>query len=182
MLRGELVNLRPVEPTDGPILYRWLNDPEVMRGWGLPEAVVSLAESQRRIEAWLREEAELGRPAALIVESLEHGPVGLVVRSGLRPRHRAVELSLLIGETGHWGSGLGGDALQTIAGACFAQWNLHRVQLRCEAANDRARRLYERCGFTHEATLRQASWYDGAYRDVLVFGLLATDPAARELL
>src|SRR3712207_9497013 len=34
-----------------------------------------------------------------VVETLEGEPVGLVVLSGYRRRHRAVELSLLIGET-----------------------------------------------------------------------------------
>jgi L-amino acid N-acyltransferase YncA len=72
--------------------------------------------------------------------------------------------------------GFGTDALETVLDACFAQWNLHRVWLRSEACNDRAHRLYRRCGFTHEATLRDASYLDGRYHDVLVFSIL--EPAA----
>lgn len=31
MVRGELMRLRPVEPSDAPALWQWNHDPEVMR-------------------------------------------------------------------------------------------------------------------------------------------------------
>jgi RimJ/RimL family protein N-acetyltransferase len=46
---------------------------------------------------------------------------------------------------------------------------------RSEAFNERAHRLFKRCGFVQEATLRDASYFEGDYHDVFVFGLLATD-------
>ena len=65
--------------------------------------------------------------------------------------------------------------LVPIIDACFDAWNLNRVWLRAEADNVRAHRLYTRLGFTHEATLRDATYRDGEYVDVLVYGLLRTD-------
>jgi RimJ/RimL family protein N-acetyltransferase len=175
MIRGELVNLRAVERADAPSVTRWFNDGDLMRYWGVPDATVSSNEVQRRIEGWLEEETRLARPSCLIVETLEGEPVGLVILSNYRPDHRSAALSLMIGERARWGEGLGGDALQTVVDACFASWNLHRVWLRVEAGNDRAQRLYRRCGFTHEATLRDATFLDGGYHDVLVFGRLESD-------
>ncbi len=175
MIRGELVNLRAVERTDAPELTRWFNDAELMRSWGIPDATVSANDVQRRIEVWLDEETRQARPSCLTIETVEAESVGLVILSDYQPDHRSTALSLMIGERARWGEGLGGDALQTVVDACFASWNLHRVWLRVEDFNDRARRLYRRCGFRHEATLRDATYLDGGYHDVLVFGRLASD-------
>jgi RimJ/RimL family protein N-acetyltransferase len=172
MIRGELVNLRAVERADAPDLYRWFNDPELMRFWGVPDATVSSHEVQRRIEQWLDEEVRLGRPVCLIVEPLDAESVGLVVVGEYRADHGSAALSLLIGDRDRWGQGLGGDALRTVVDTGFTSWNLHRLWLRAEAFNERAHRLYHRCGFVHEATLREATYLDGAYHDVLIFGLL----------
>jgi RimJ/RimL family protein N-acetyltransferase len=176
VLRGELTNLRAVERSDDAFLHHWFNDPSVMRGWGLPAAVVSTADVQRRIEGWLDEEARRGWPAALVIETLEGEAVGLVVLTGDQSSPRVLEVSLLIGDPEQWGKGLGGDALAVVAECCFEQWNVHRLQLRSEAGNERAHRLYRRLGFRHEGTLREATWMDGRFEDVLVFARLVTDP------
>lgn len=180
VIRGELVDLRAIERADAPRLHAWLNDPAVMRGWGASAAAVSSTEVQRQLEGWLAEEATQGRPAALLVETPapESNPVGLVLLRADRPESRSVELSLLIGDTERWGQGLGTDAVQTALDACFGGWNLHRVWLRAEAWNTRAHRLYARCGFRQEGTLRQAAFLDGRFEDVLVFGILAAEWAA----
>lgn len=172
MIRGELVDLRAVERSDATAIHTWLNDPAVMRGWGNSSPATSQAEVQRQIEGWIADEAVLGRPEALIIDTPEGEAVGLVVLRTERSEARGVELSLLIGDAERWGQGLGTDAVQTILDACFGGWNLHRVWLRSEAWNVRAHRLYERCGFRQEGVQRQAAFLDGRYEDVLLFGLL----------
>ena len=162
------------------VLHRWLNEPAVARGWGASAPMVSLAEVGRQVEGWLAEEAALGRPVALVAQTLDGEAVGLVVLRPDRPEARSVELSLLIGDPARWGQGLRTDALRTALDACFGGWNLHRVWLRSEASNARFHRLYARCGFAREGTLRQAAFLDGRYEDVLVFGLLAEEWAAAE--
>ena len=175
MIRGERINLRAVEREDAPLLYRWLNDPDTMRFWGAPGSTVSRAEVQRRIEDWLEREGTDGRPACLMVETLEGEPIGHVVFNQERSDAHAVELSLMIGEAAHRGQGLGNDLLDTCLSVCFDDWNLHRVWLRSEASNARAHRLYAGRGFTHEVTLRDAAFFDGHYENVFVFAKLRTD-------
>lgn len=175
MIRGELVNLRAVERTDATTIWRWFNDAELMRYWGISDATLSESALQSRIEAWLSEELHIGHPTCFIVDDLEAQAVGLIILSDYRMIDRSVALSLLIGDVEQWGQGLGGDALKTTIDACFSSWNLHRVWLHVEAFNERARGFYLRSGFTHEGTLRAATFLDGEYHDVHILGMLSTD-------
>jgi RimJ/RimL family protein N-acetyltransferase len=175
MIRGERVTLRAVEREDASAIHRWFNNPDVMRFWGVPTPVVSLVSVQRQIEEWLEAEGRLDRPVCLVIEAENAEPVGLMILSNEQPRHRSVELSMLIGEPIQWGQGLGTDALQTLLDVCFDSWNLHRVWVRSEADNERAHRLYRRLGFTLEGTLREATFVNGAYQNVLIFSILEGD-------
>lgn len=181
MIRGELTNLRAVERTDAGTLHRWLNDPDVMRYQGVPDSTVSLAEVQRRIEGWLDDEARLGRPSCLMIELLDGSPVGFALLTKYEEQHRALELAMVIAEPGRCGQGLGTDALTALVDTAFDQWNLHRLDARPLAFHERAHRMYARCGFRHDATLREAAYLDGRYHDVHLYCLLASDrPHASE--
>jgi RimJ/RimL family protein N-acetyltransferase len=175
VIRGELTNLRAVERSDSGLLHRWLNDPELMTFWGDPASTISLAEIQRRIEEWLADEGRLGWPVCLLAELIDGEAVGMIVLSQFEPRIASAELSLMIGERERWGEGLGTDILSTVVDVAFQQWALRRLTLRVEAFNDRAIRLYERCGFRREGVLRDASFFDGEYHDLWLYSLLATD-------
>jgi [ribosomal protein S5]-alanine N-acetyltransferase len=175
VIKGELVNLRAVDRHDAPDIYRWLNNPEVMRYWGMPSSCPSLSRVQHLIEEWLEAEARTSLPQVLVVESFEAKSTGFVQFGEYKPNARSLELSVLIGDPGQWGRGLGSDVLDTVITTCFDDWGLRRIWVRSEAANERAQRMFTRLGFIHEATLRDASFFDGSFHDVLVFGLLRSE-------
>lgn len=69
------------------------------------------------------------------------------------------------------GQGLGRRLLQ----ACIAKaWTkgLTRIELEVRADNGRAIRLYEHCGFVHEAVKSRALCYEGVYFDAMQMRLL----------
>lgn len=179
MIPGEAINLRAVERRDAPLLHRWFNDPVLMRGWGWSAPVRSLADVAGQLEEWLAREGVLGRPEALIVESLDGDPIGLVVLRVDRPEARSVELSLLI-DADHWGRRFGTDVLQTALEACFDGWGVHRVGVSVEEDNEPALALYCSLGFQEEGRLRQAAYHNGRHADILLYGLLATEWSAHE--
>jgi hypothetical protein len=57
----------------------------------------------------------------------------------------------------------------------FGALNLHRIGCGTVAANVGMCRIAERLGMTQEGVRRQAVWTDGAYHDVIEFGLLAEE-------
>ncbi len=175
MIKGELVNLRAVDRHDAPEIYRWLNSPEVMQHWGTPSSSPSLSRVQHLIEEWLESEAQNGRPQVLVVESFEAKPIGFVQFGEHNLSARSLEFSMLIGDPAQWGRGLGSDVLETVISTCFDDWGLRRLWARSEASNERAQRMFTRLGFVQEATLRDASFFDGNFHDVLVYGLLSSE-------
>ncbi len=179
MISGELVNLRAVERHDAPLMHRWFNDPVVMHGWGWSAPARSSHDVTLQVESWLAEESTLGRPAALVAETLDGNAVGLVVLRVERPEARALELSMLI-DSDRWGEGFGADVLQTLLDACFDGWGVHRIGVRVEEDNVRAVALYRRHGFREEGRLREAAFRDGRHADILLFSLLAPEWRARQ--
>jgi RimJ/RimL family protein N-acetyltransferase len=67
--------------------------------------------------------------------------------------------------------------VQTLSGWGFDTLNLNRVFLRVFADNARAIRCYAKVGYQQEGRLRQHDFYNGAYRDVLIMGLLRGERA-----
>jgi RimJ/RimL family protein N-acetyltransferase len=49
---------------------------------------------------------------------------------------------------------------------------LRRLEAKAYEYNPLSINTLKRNGFTHEGTLRKASWRDGRYWDILVFGIL----------
>ena len=174
MIRGERTNLRAVERHDAQDLYDLLNDEETLLGWGMAGDVRSLARVQSEIEGWLDEERRQSRPSALVIETMDGRFAGLILLRPGRPAQRMVELSLAVAPIER-GQGIAPDALSTVLDLAFDEWNLDRVQLRCEAGNARAIALYEDLGLVREATLRGVTYTGGAYTDQHLFARVRGD-------
>ena len=175
MIRGELTNLRAIERTDAPAVYRWFNAVAGSSAWPHVHSPVSLAESQRRIEDWLDFERSQGIPACLYCEALDGTPRCLILFSHFEPDHRALEFGLLFPEPFMNDVAEVCDALGAVIDTCFDQWNLHRVTTRMPVMDELRTRACEMCGLQRDAVLRQAAYFDGRYHDVAVYCLLETD-------
>ena len=73
------------------------------------------------------------------------------------------------------GLGYGTEAIRLIVDYVFDS-GLHRIGLEVYAFNPRARRVYEKVGFTYEGTLRDALLWEGQWIDAELMSLLSTDP------
>ena len=87
---------------------------------------------------------------------------------------RHAELSLVVAPDSA-GQGYGSEAIGLLLDFAFRQLNLNRVYLRVCAANERAIRCYEKCGFRLEGRLREHAFRDGHYEDVLEMGILRSE-------
>ncbi len=171
MLIGERVELRAVETDDYALLWRWLNDPEVMRYWGRPGNTVSLAQVTRD------EEALAGRSTThkYIIQTLEGDPIGQVDYYDLDWVQRSAWTSIMIGQRDYWSGGYGTDAMRTLLCYLFEQLALHRVTLTVHESNTRAQRSYAKNGFVAEGVLREWQYFDGQWVNGIIMSVLNRD-------
>ena len=166
---GRLIRLRALEPEDETRFHEWMNDSEVTDGITLRYPV------SRAFERTWIEGKECGYAAAsFAIEALDDGLLmGTVSLHTSTPENRAATLGITIGDKTRWDRGYGTDVMLTVCRFGFAEMNLHRIELGVFETNKRAIRVYERIGFQHEGTRREAFFKRGEYRDIYVMGLLA---------
>lgn len=91
---------------------------------------------------------------------------------GQAVRHRGrVGMGLL---PAYRGQGLGRALLSTCLAKAGIQ-GITRVELEVRADNERAIRLYEKCGFATDVVKRQGMCFDGVYYSVLEMSLILAD-------
>jgi RimJ/RimL family protein N-acetyltransferase len=170
-MQGKLVRLRAYEKSDADALFRWFSDEEVTR-WLGPPNFPSRAHQERFIES---ASASSDDAKYFAIETLDGKLVGDCGLRFIDWKSRKAEFFITIGEKQSWGKGLGSDALRIVIRLAFDKMNLNRLWLTVLVDNPRAVRCYEKCGFLREGLLRQESYVDGKYRDVLLMALLRED-------
>ncbi len=170
-MQGKLTRLRGYEKSDADALFRWFSDEEVTR-WLGPPNLPSRAQQEKFIEL----AAASGDDAKYFaIETLDGKLVGDCGLRNIDWKSRKAEFFITIGEKQLWDKGLGSDALRIVIRLAFDKMNLNRLWLTTLVDNPRAVRCYEKCGFVREGLLRQESFVDGKYRDVLMMALLRED-------
>lgn len=177
ILWGEKAGIRPLWPSDAGALHRYMTDPEVAHL--LYEEKLAQIPGPMAM-AWSMLFRGFGyRPEWAIVD--EQGRfIGMIRLWRISHVNRSAMLTIFIGERTHWGRGYGTDALRVALNEAFGPLDLHRVELHVFAFNERAIRSYEKVGFAHEGTRRQALRRGSVYHDVLVMGVIREEFYRRE--
>ena len=174
---GDLVRLTQIERESLPTVARCMRDYEVQRYLGmLPVPITDEAE-----EAWYERTAAQKDGYTFSIRTLDQDRViGNCGLFNIKSVHRSAELGIVIGEKDAWGHGYGTDATRLLVRFGFEQLNLNRVYLRVYAFNQRGIRAYEKAGFTHEGTQREAIFREGAYHDMHMMSVLRREWLERQ--
>jgi ribosomal-protein-serine acetyltransferase len=85
------------------------------------------------------------------------------------------------GEIAYWlipefeGRGIITDCVRVLIKYGFTELGLHHIKITCNSENIKSVAIPKRLGFTLEGTLRQESFRNGDYNDMLIFGLLKSE-------
>jgi RimJ/RimL family protein N-acetyltransferase len=170
ILRAERIYLRPPERSDLPIFVRWFADAEMGRHLAV-RAPFSLAMEEK----WFEQVVEAqGKDRYMFVICLlaDGRPIGSTDLREINLEDGHAAFGIAIGEKALWGKGYGTEALRALCDFGFGQLRLERIELDVYAGNTRARKSYEKAGFTVEGTLRHGHFADGEFTDVLRMSLL----------
>ncbi len=170
-LESRLIRLRPLRPADLATTLSWRNDPAIRDNALGHRFPVTEVMERRWIDAAL-DGTDTSRAVFGIEDRADEKLVGYTQLNSIDSLARHARFGMLIGDADRHGRGLGRDALTLTLAFAFHTINLRRIHLQVVASNERALRLYERAGFLREGVLREHVFVDGAYRDLILMGLM----------
>ncbi len=148
-------------------MWRWYRDHEfsLLDGNPYPSSLGAIEGFIRSLPAPSYSDVSLG------IEIEDRELIGIVrLKRGAQEDRRA-DFGIAI-ERARWEQGYGTDTTRTILRFAFEEMGLHRVELGVLDSNERAHHVYAKCGFRDEARLRQRHYRLGAWRDVILMGIL----------
>jgi len=175
------VTLRPFRERDLPFLERLGSDPSVTGRY----VWAGFRNPQIRRHRW-EKDGYVGTDSTALAVVGEDPGSGLESVLGIAsweakdrggPPGGCYEIGLaLLPE--HRGHGIGTLAHQVMVRHLFGCTLAHRLEAQTDADNIAEQHALERVGFRREGVLEGARFREGAWRDMLIYGLLRTGPGA----
>jgi len=172
-LRTERLILRRLTTADADALFAMRSDPRVMRHIGRPQA----STRQDALDLIDRIEANLDANEGITWGMTTHGNdtvIGTIGYYRLKLEHHLGEIGYML-HPDHWGKGLMSEALDACVSHGFAKLGFHRIEGITDPANGASRKLLERSGFVHEATLQENYYWNGVFMDSCIYRRLVGD-------
>jgi RimJ/RimL family protein N-acetyltransferase len=164
-LESEAVSLRTIEEEDLEFLRDTVNDPSVRYYLGA-RGPFNMEQEREFFENVVSAEEDLN--LLVCADGEAAGTIGL---HPLDPVDGSSEIGIFLAES-FWGEGLGTEAARLVTDYAFRERDHHRVAARVIEGNEASMRLWEKLGFRHEATMREATFHDGEYVDVSWYAVL----------
>lgn len=164
------VELRPAEPEDAPLLFRWRSEPSVLEHQRLPAATLAdiRADLERQSRNGLRGVTGERRQWIVLVDGRPAGWITLALVSwdqGLAEVGYALS-------TPYQGRGIMTRALGVLVAELFASTRLERLEARCSVEHRASQRVLEKLGFRREGVLRECFEVGGRRLDHYLYALL----------
>lgn len=163
-----VIRLKIIEEADLPTIREWVNLPTVH---DFMQTRTPLTEPEVR-QKFLKTPGEMKEFHFLVIDNKNERPIGVASLKNLHWLNRRAEISLFIGKEHSRGKGLGKAATIELLRFAFDKLNLQRIFLEVYDFNATAIAMYEKVGFREEGRLRKHSWKNGAYRDLVIMGIL----------
>lgn len=165
----EDITLRAIEESDLELLKEMINDPETENMTGGYSYPVSSYQQRKWFEGLYNRQHEL----RLIIDTEQHGPIGLVMLTNIDWKNRSAQThSKITSRNDLRGKGYGTKASRALVEYAFQQLNLHCLYSHTLDYNVASQRVRQKCGFKKEGILRQRIYKNGEYHDVVVWSIL----------
>jgi RimJ/RimL family protein N-acetyltransferase len=175
------VRLRAFRDDDLHELHALHSDPRVMRYWSFP-AWTGLDQAREYLVRAVAARDASRMLCWALARREDDRLIGAVTLYAINHAQQRAEIGYAL-QSGHWGRGYAGEALDLALGHAFDALSLRRVEADIDPRNSASCALVERLGFEREGLLRERWHVAGELCDTALYGLLARDwPAVRERL
>ena len=165
-----MYRLRELERRDLAAINKWRNDPSLIACLGAPFRYINLDVDAAWYENYLGNRGNAVRCAITNDESDDI--LGLVSLVSIDYMNQSALFNIMIGNASNRGKGIGTFATNAILSHAFRNMNLRRIELFVLESNERAIKLYEKCGFVYEGRKRAARYKEGKFVDLLMYSIL----------
>ncbi len=165
-----MYKLRELEKKDLFTINQWRNDPELISKLGTPFRFINLNVDEKWFDGYMQNRNSQVRCA--IVECGNDDIIGLASLVSIDYMNQSAEFHIMIGNKNNQGRGAGTFAVSAMLYHAFYNLNLQRVELMVLEDNITARSLYEKVGFVHEGTKRNARYKNGKFVNMLMYSIL----------
>lgn len=163
-----VVSLRALDPTDLDLLYIWENDTSL---WDVGNSITPFSRSI--LWEYLQDydgDIYKHKQVRLMVDA-EGVTVGTVDLYNFDPFNNRIAIGILIASD-HKGRGYGERALKLSVDYCLRFLGIHMAWAMIPSDNIASRKAFEKCGFSHTATLSQWLRRGGDYFDAEIYQFL----------
>lgn len=148
----------------------WFNDPELARLLDRSRQI-----SQEEHEKWFAELQRRSDCAYFAVEDPHRNHIGNVWLHDIDRKNGKAELRVVLGESGSVGRGCGTEAIKALVHHAFTDLGLQRVYAFVLETNPRAKKAFEKAGFSVEGLLRRDRMVHGKLTDTYLLATFSTD-------
>lgn len=146
MITGSKVILREKRLDDAWDDYTWEKDPELAQLDAVPPVTMTFTRYFSSYANTLQTTVSTSYRFAIDTLGGEH--IGNCSCYNVDEAKGEAELGIMIGDRSYWDKGYGTDTVATLVNYIFCRTNLKRIYLKTLAANSRAQKCFQKCGFT----------------------------------
>jgi RimJ/RimL family protein N-acetyltransferase len=162
------ITLRAIEESDLEIIREMMNDPEIENMTG----GYSFPISEYRQKKWFENLSYNDKELRTIIETKEHGAIGLAMLTDIDWKNRTAQSSSKIATSVNLrGKGFGTKARKALVKYAFEQLNLSLIYSHIIEYNEASQRVSEKCGYKKDGVLRNRIYKNGKYHDLVVWSI-----------
>lgn len=165
--------IREITKTDILHLNKWRNKPEIIEKLGSPFRYINQEVDEIWFASYLSNRSNNIR--LIVADKKNNNPIGAVYLLGIDWISRSGEFAIWIGDVSSQNRGVGTFATRHMLSHAFNDLGLNRIHLTALTDNQAAIKLYKKFGFQTEGLLRQATYKNGRFCDMIQMSLLASE-------
>lgn len=165
-LKGNLIYLRALEPSDIDLLYQWENDTD---NWIISHTQTPF--SKFVLEQYIasaHEDIYSTKQLRLMICNADHKAVGCIDLFDFDPNHLRVGVGILISEKDDRRNGYASEALKLLMAYCFETLNLKQVYCNITTDNEPSILFFQKHGFLITGIKKQWIREGAKFKDELL--------------
>lgn len=158
--------LRRLERKDAEFMLEWMHDKDIRQAFRFPFEQSTLESVTAFIDNSF---SDTDRHFAVVDAADEY--LGTISLKNISREDYSAEYAIVIRRRAR-GTGVAKRATRELLEYAFDTLGLHKVYLNVLEKNERARRLYAKCGFEYEGLSKDAIMLDGKYESLAWYGII----------